>query len=596
MKIKRLIRAILFVSLLVLPAMAGDWVKVETTNFTLVGNAGEKNIRKVGFKLEQFRKILSNSLPNMRLNSSVPTYVYVFATEDDFKPYKTQAGLDKDKDKDTVAYFSATSDANYVAMSNDYTSETLSSIIFHEYFHFVMEKNLSNAPLWLNEGLAEYYGSMEIEDDGITFRLGKPIPSLVYTLRDRNVMPLQKLFSVDTRSPEYTERSRAGQFYSQSWALIHYLLYGNNMKYRERFSVFVDLLVSENATAEQAFLKAYQVTPAQIEKELDQYIRRFTFSVAEYKLPEKINWDAAFKAQPLAKAEEITRLGDLLYILRRNEEAEAKYQEALKSDANFAPAYLSLGKVKIRQRNFTGAKSYIEKSLTLDPNNYLAHAYLGIILLAEGNKDAAVESYKKAIAAKPEVARNYSALGAIYSNSGNDKDATAAYNKAMLLEPREKNYYFPLSFILFRNNARYQSGMRAVSYIGLAGWSDERSVYAAIFAYLGYKNQAASAAAADVLLKEALAKLDSKAWGYSILRYLGKEIDREELLRQADSKDKKTEAYTYIGLNLMLEKRTDEALECFKWVKDNGNRDFIEYGFALREIERIEKVPAKISN
>jgi type I restriction-modification system DNA methylase subunit len=51
---------------------------VRTKNFLLVGNASEKDIRKVGLKLEQFREVFTRLFPTMRFNTPVPTTVIVF--------------------------------------------------------------------------------------------------------------------------------------------------------------------------------------------------------------------------------------------------------------------------------------------------------------------------------------------------------------------------------------------------------------------------------------------------------------------------------------------------------------------------------------
>lgn len=588
--IKRSSRAILIALLLTSSVLAGDWVKVETENFTLVGNASEKSVRKVGLKLEQFRKVLMTLLPKMKLNSTVPTVVYVFDSDSDFKPYKQLPG--RKSSANIAGFFSPGVDANLVAISNDYTEDVFSRIIFHEYFHFAMEKNLKRAPVWLNEGLAEYYGSMEIDDNGVKFRLGTPIPSRVFVLRDRSLMNFQKLFSVNAKSPEYNKDSHMGQFYAQSWALVHFLMHGDNLKYRERFPVFIDMLINGKATAEEAFQKTYGVSSNKIEMDVDRYINRFTFPVIDYTVDRKIDADATFKSSPLSKQEELVRQGDLLLAIRQYEAASEKYNAVFKVDPNYSPRYFSLGKLDLRLMDLPGAKKNFEKAIELDPKNHLAIAYLAGMIANEGKLDLAAETYQKAIAVNPNVAKYHSSLGIVQGHNNNDRAAVSSFTKATMLEPREEDYFYQLSFALFRTGGRYQSALRAVEFINLAGWEDGRSAYAAMFAHLGYKSLAASAPHGDIVLKEALLKVEKDKWPYTILRYLNKEIDKDEFLRLADDKSKKTEAYTYVGLTLMLEKKPDEALEHFKWVRDNGVKTYVEYYFALREIDRIQ-APSK---
>jgi len=53
-----------------------------------------------------------------------------------------------------------------------------------------------------------------------------------------------------------------------------------------------------------------------------------------------------------------------------------------------------------------------------------------------------------------------------------------------------------------------------------------------------------------------------------------------------------TEAHAYIGILASIAGRRDEALQHLEWVKVNGRKDYIEYGFALGELRRLERAAA----
>ena len=61
----------------------------------------------------------------------------------------------------------------------------------------------------------------------------------------------------------------------------------------------------------------------------------------------------------------------------------------------------------------------------------------------------------------------------------------------------------------------------------------------------------------------------------------------DELLRLATDNDKKSEAHTYIGMNLRLKGADDEARPHFEWVKEYGNKRFYEYPLAIEELKRM---------
>src|SRR5687768_3553448 len=132
-------------------AAKDTWVSVRTKNFSLLGNGGEKDVRRVGLKMEQFREVFTRLFPNMKFKTPVPTTVVVFKSDNSFGPFRPKAN--------TAGYFQAGPDVNYIALSTEGIGEDPFSIIFHEYTHLLVNNTFENAPVWFNEGLAEYYST-----------------------------------------------------------------------------------------------------------------------------------------------------------------------------------------------------------------------------------------------------------------------------------------------------------------------------------------------------------------------------------------------------------------------------------------------------
>src|SRR4026207_836779 len=192
-------------------AAKDTWVSVRTKNFLMLGNASEKEIRRVGRKLEQFREAFTNLFPNIRFNTPVPTTVIVFKSDSSYAPFKPNAS--------TVGYFQPGPDVNYITLSTELKGDQNPyNVIFHEYTHLLVNSTVGNAPAWFNEGLAEYYSSFNISDDSKVI-LGRPIANHVYLLRESKMLALPTLFQVDHKSPYYNERDKQTIFYAQSWAL-----------------------------------------------------------------------------------------------------------------------------------------------------------------------------------------------------------------------------------------------------------------------------------------------------------------------------------------------------------------------------------------
>lgn len=63
------------------------WLRVQTKNFNLVGNASEKDMRQVATRLEQFRDVFTRLFSQARFTSTVPTTVVVFKSKSSYKPF-----------------------------------------------------------------------------------------------------------------------------------------------------------------------------------------------------------------------------------------------------------------------------------------------------------------------------------------------------------------------------------------------------------------------------------------------------------------------------------------------------------------------------
>jgi Protein of unknown function (DUF1570) len=257
------------------------WTSVRSKNFHLVGNASEKDIRRIGVQLEQFRDVLSRLIANVKAVSSVPITVVVFKSDASFKPFRPPSA---------AAYFQSGEDVNYIALTSERMDENPYAAIFHEYVHFLVKNNTENVPLWFNEGLAEYYSSFDIMDGDKKVMIGKPISNHVLFLREQKLLPLETLFAVTHNSPIYNERNKQGVFYAQAWALVHYLLLGNDGKRAPQFKEFLNLLAS-NMPVESAFKQAFQTDFRTLEKELKQYIGRRTYPVSVTTFNEKLAFD-----------------------------------------------------------------------------------------------------------------------------------------------------------------------------------------------------------------------------------------------------------------------------------------------------------------
>ncbi len=439
------------------PASAKDtWISVRSKNFQLVGNANEKAIRQVGVRLEQFREVFSRLFTAMNVNSPIPTTVIVFKSDQSYRPFKPNAN--------TAGYFQPGADVNYITLrlGGDINSEQDAfNIIFHEYTHLLVKNTSGSVPTWFNEGLAEYYSTFSISDDQ-KIVMGRPIANHVYRLRDNKMLPLRTLFQVDQKSPYYNERDKQSIFYAESWALIHYLILGNEGKRTKDMGRFVEL-VSASVPMEQAFQQAFAMSFESMEKELGNYIQRDRYPIITGNLSTKVSYDTALQAAPLTEAEAQAYLGDLLLHSNRSD-SETYLLKALSLDPNLAMAHASLGMLRVREGKIEEALKSLERAVASSSQNYQIHYYYAYVLSRVGNRDMETlmgfppetaakmrSELKRAIELRPDYPESYGLLAFVNLVTGTELTETLEMLKrALAASPGQDNLIFMMAQIYVR--------------------------------------------------------------------------------------------------------------------------------------------------
>lgn len=384
------------------PQTRDNWRSVRTNNLFVIGNADPEKLRQVGAWLEFFHSAFARLVSRNVLDSSVPTTVIVFRDDASFTPFKP---LYQGRPIDLAGFFQPGDDVNYIALSLDPNNRDPFSTAFHEYVHLHLRDNVPGVPLWLNEGLAELYGSLQFT--GNDALLGAPLSHYIRLLRENELLPLSTLFSIGTNSPHYNERDKTGVFYGESWALVHYLMLGENGR-QEQFKRFLQQ-VGRGENAARAIEDSFGVSLATLEQDLKTYVRRGDFAAQRVAVdnPQTYASYTAIQRSTLSEGEANHYLGDLLLHTGRDKEAEQFFKQAIALDPGFIPPYASLGSMYVHQRRYAEAKKYLQKATTT-PQSYLIHYYHAVVLSREGiAADGRIREYSKenAVAIREQLLR-----------------------------------------------------------------------------------------------------------------------------------------------------------------------------------------------
>ena len=306
--------------------LATSWVQVRTDAFVVKSPVGEEQAMEVLEELEAFYQLVSSqAFKNVRI-PELPLDVLILEAEEMGRLGPRYQGAPLSVD----GYYQKGIDRDYIVLSASLEGG-YTRLIQHELAHYLISRALENPPTWLNEGLGEYFASAVIRGNVLT--VGQVLEEKVDLLLDGPLMPLADLFAVDPTSPHYNEQDKANIFYSQSWALVHYLKHG---PYAEQFQTYQD----ELRRSDVELMDFLPLSIDDLESELAGYLRH---GVRSYTL---VNFEGTISAtlpvpEPIDREWVDISLSEMLLSTGRDEEAVSYLESAARNDVVFPRAPLS---------------------------------------------------------------------------------------------------------------------------------------------------------------------------------------------------------------------------------------------------------------
>ena len=189
----------LLAGLLMATPASAQWRRVNSPNFVVIGDVTARDLRDIAVKFEGFRETLGRLLGPRAIASVVPTVVVVFPTDYAIGPFRPKY---QGKPVDIAGLFLPGRDVNHIALVNDGNAERM-RVVFHEYAHLVTSNSGLMLPVWLSEGIAEYYSTFELWTDRRNAIMGGLIDAHIARLNDTVLIPIADLLKLDHSSPLY---------------------------------------------------------------------------------------------------------------------------------------------------------------------------------------------------------------------------------------------------------------------------------------------------------------------------------------------------------------------------------------------------------
>ena len=361
-----------------------NWIMIQDDNFRVYSSASERETRDM---LNQFELIQGffNQLTGTKPGKSEPVSVVIFGTEKEYQPYRFNSFAS--------AYYSNHSDRDFIVVGK--LGEQSSLTASHEYTHLAFAHAGYSLPPWLNEGIAELFSTLHPQGQFTLY--GDVLPGRLQELYRDPWVPLATILAADRNSPYYNESSKAGSFYTESWALVHML--ATSDEYRSKFWDVVKA-INAGANSVEALEKVFGMPLAKLDDTLQSYVRGSRF----FQLKVKVALQGAEKraSQPADMFEVRELQAALLMGLNTTQdEARARFEELTREDATRPGPWANLGYLAWRSGDEDKAVECFGKAYELGdrfPRLLLDYAHLAVL----SNRERSVEALQAFLEARPD--------------------------------------------------------------------------------------------------------------------------------------------------------------------------------------------------
>lgn len=430
------------------PSEATEWIRIRSPRFDVISSAGEEATSDIVGDLELLASVMTQTSSRFRA-SAEPTTILVFSDRRESRPF-FELLLGRENPPATGLYVRH-GGGGTMFVDASRRVQRIEKTAMHELVHDLLRQGEEVPPLWIEEGLAEFFSTSEVRNGRVT--AGQPVREHIAYLRRKPPMPLEEMFAV---KPE-TDAAFSPAFYAQSWAAVDWLMRLDSTKF---FAFLHDVERGESIAG--ALMTHYGKTL----RDMESGIRTGTRS------GHGIDVEGVQRDVPSATAVDrptlLYELGHFLsYVSGAEEDAQRFYREALRLDPRHAKSLAAMGRFEeaiaaglndpdvhlayaetILTRalgpfagilepseedalKYRKARALAERALALGADEGSVRAAIGASYLVETDVAPGIEHLRRAftlVTGRPDVALN---LYAMLLRSGRRAEADKLYAEAL---------------------------------------------------------------------------------------------------------------------------------------------------------------------
>jgi tetratricopeptide (TPR) repeat protein len=366
-------KALLLLAPLILSACATralhdrNWVKVQTPHFEIVSSLSDENTTRLALNAELFHATAEYVMGTALPTAAVPTTLYAFDNRAMRRPFAVRG--------EPSHFLPTQREIAVIFRTGGGWRGDSTMVLRRNYMHFLLQNHGAfGQHLWFDEGFSELMSTVDVRDDHVDF--GQLRNDYVHLLRSETWIPIIRILR--TQNLEDWGDRRRPLFAAESWALVHWLYFGQKTagRGRKQLDRYFKAL-EEGYSYKEAVDDAFGLTVIGLDRAVHKYVRSDRFTAQGLRFGD-LRTPGSHELQPMRRHTAFTLLGWVLIELERPDRAQEWFERALERDPNSARAHAGMGASATLRQEWDAALVHLERALELQPNDSLNRLDLGI--------------------------------------------------------------------------------------------------------------------------------------------------------------------------------------------------------------------------
>lgn len=358
------------------PGTDDKWRHFRSPSFELYSRNREGESRELLHNLELLRALFLDTF-KLTEKRRLEVTIYYFRSANDFRSYVNEVYGTK---HGFAGLYVSGVDRAVIMLSPGEDAASARQLIFHEYVHHLFRVSEQVPPSWFNEGMAELFSTVTPKSGKM--ELGHPVVGRLWQLKQGKLMPLEQLFAVDQSSPILRQGEHTGLFYAESWAMMHYLYFGNSKIPDAQRNAFLKLALvnrfKDGGDMRKHFRGIFGMDYPEMQERLEGYVSGGSYSWRKIPMPE-IPPAAGYATRPVPRREMGLRLAELALRVSRSARAKLALLQAKEQDPRETRALEALGSDALRDENQQGARERWTEAVERGTRNPAIYRELGLM-------------------------------------------------------------------------------------------------------------------------------------------------------------------------------------------------------------------------